>query len=36
MQIELTEITESSRPVLEQLAQLYMYDFTEHAFAPIS
>src|SRR5438128_967521 len=35
MQIELTEITESSRPVLEQLAQLYMYDFTEHAFGDV-
>jgi predicted acetyltransferase len=31
MQIELTEVAEASRPVLEQLAQLYMYDFTEHA-----
>ncbi len=31
MQITLTEITSAERPVLEQLAQLYMYDFSEHA-----
>lgn len=31
MQIQLTEITEVQRPVLERLAQLYQYDFTEHA-----
>src|SRR5919106_2478552 len=35
MQIDLTEITEDQRPVLEQLAQLYMYDFTEHAHGDV-
>jgi predicted acetyltransferase len=35
MQIDLTEIDEDQRPVLEQLAQLYMYDFTEHAHGDV-
>ena len=35
MQIDLTEITEEHRPVLEQLAQLYQYDFTEHAHGDV-
>lgn len=36
VQIDLTEITDDQRPVLEQLAQLYMYDFTEHAHGDVS
>jgi len=36
MQIELTEITTAQRPVLEQLAQLYMYDFSEHAHGDVT
>lgn len=36
MQIQLTEITDDDRPVLEQLAQLYMYDFTEHAHGDVT
>jgi predicted acetyltransferase len=30
MQPQLTEIDSGQRPVLERLAQLYMYDFSEH------
>jgi predicted acetyltransferase len=36
MQIRLTEIADEERPVLEQLAQLYQYDFTEHAHGDVN
>jgi predicted acetyltransferase len=36
MQIELSEIRAAQRPVLERLAQLYMYDFTEHAHGDVT
>jgi predicted acetyltransferase len=35
MQIQLNEITEDDLPVLERLAQLYMYDFSEHAHGDV-
>jgi predicted acetyltransferase len=35
MQLDLIEISEQERPVLERLAQLYMYDFTEHAHGDV-
>ena len=36
MQIELIEIGSGQRPVLERLAQLYMYDFSEHAHGDVT
>jgi predicted acetyltransferase len=36
MQLQLTEIGETQRRVLERLAQLYMYDFAEHAHGDVT